>query len=40
MEIKLSEFSKAEVLQYLGWRGSEIPKDVQNQIDECIKITL
>lgn len=40
MELKLSEFSKAEVLQYLGWRGSEIPDDVQKQLDECIKITL
>ena len=40
MELKLSDFSRTEVLQYLGWRGSEIPAEVNAQIDGCMQDTL
>lgn len=40
MEITIDKFSKKEVLQYLNWRGSEIPHDIGEQIDSCIKTTL
>ena len=40
MELVLSDFSHAEVLQYLGWRGSDIPTDVDKQIQVCMTDTL
>lgn len=40
MELKLSGFSRAEVLQYLGWRGSDIPAEVNRQLEDCIRDTL
>lgn len=40
MELVLSDFSRAEVLQYLGWRGSEIPPEVERQIGSCMEDTL
>lgn len=40
MHLHLKSFRRAEVLQYLGWRGSEIPADVDAQIDACIADTL
>lgn len=40
MHLHLKSFRRAEVLQYLGWRGSEIPPDVDAQIDRCISDTL
>lgn len=40
MQLQLDSFHRAEVLQYLGWRGSEIPAEVDAQIDACIAETL
>lgn len=40
MTLQLTEFSRAEVLQYLQWRGSDIPPEVAEQIDGCIAETL
>ena len=40
MQMKLTAFSRAEVLQYLGWRGSDIPLEVDRQIDSCMADTL
>lgn len=40
MELVLSEFSRTEVLQYLGWRGNDIPHEVDRQIQACIEDTL
>ena len=40
MQLQLNQFHRAEVLQYLGWRGSEIPSEVEAQIDGCIAETL
>ena len=36
MTIPLTEINRAEVLQYLGWRGSEIPPEVSAQLDGCM----
>ena len=40
MPIALTELNRAEILQYLGWRGSEIPPDVEAQLGSCIDETL
>lgn len=40
MNVKLSEFNRKEVLQYLRWTGSEIPEEVDALIDSCIAETL
>lgn len=40
LQLQLDSFHRAEVLQYLGWRGSEIPPEVDAQIDRCIAETL
>ncbi len=40
MELTLTGFSRAEVLQYLGWRGSEITPDVEQQLQEGMAQTL
>lgn len=40
LNLELKSFHRTEVLQYLGWRGSEIPPDVETQIDDCIADTL
>ena len=37
MTIPLTEINRAQVLQYLGWRGSEIPPEVSAQLDGCMK---
>lgn len=39
LQLQFDSFHRAEVLQYLGWRGSEIPPEVQRQIDQCITET-
>lgn len=40
MTIPLTEINRAEVLQYLGWRGSEIPPEVAAQLEGCLDETL
>jgi len=40
MAVTLTEINRAEVLQYLGWRGSEIPPEVSAQLDGCLQETL
>ncbi len=40
MAMTLTEINRAEVLQYLGWRGSEIPPEVNAQLDGCLQETL
>ena len=40
MSVTLTEINRAEVLQYLGWRGSEIPPEVNAQLDGCLQETL
>ena len=40
MELSLTSFHREEVLQYLHWRGGEIPPEVNAQIDRCIAETL
>jgi hypothetical protein len=40
MEIQIQGFNRKEVLQYLAWRGSEIPNEVEEQIDRGISDTL
>ncbi len=40
MSVTLSRISRAEVLQYLGWRGSEIPPEVNAQVDGCLQQAL
>ena len=40
MELALDGFSRAEVLQYLGWRGTEIPEEIETQLSGCIADTL
>ena len=37
MAMTLTEINRAEVLQYLGWRGSEIPPEVNAQLDGCLQ---
>lgn len=39
MELSLKSFRREEVLQYLNWRGGEIPPEVNAQIDNCIAET-
>lgn len=36
MALKTTGINRAEVLQYLGWRGSEIPPEVGAQLDDCL----
>ena len=40
MEIHIENFNRKEVLQYLQWRGNEIPADVDAMIDRSITDTL
>lgn len=40
MAMTLTEINRAEVLQYLGWRGSEIPPEVNAKLDGCLQETL
>ncbi len=40
MPIQLNGINRAEVLQYLGWRGSEIPPEVGAQLDACLAETV
>lgn len=40
MSVTLTDINRAEVLQYLGWRGSEIPPEVSSQLDSCLTDTL
>ncbi len=40
MQLNMKSFRRNEVLQYLGWRGNEIPPEVNAQIDACIAETL
>lgn len=40
MEIQIENFNRREVLQYLQWRGNEIPSDVDAMIDQAIADTL
>lgn len=39
MQLNVKSFRRNEVLQYLGWRGNEIPSEVNAQIDTCIAET-
>lgn len=40
MPIALTGLNRTEILQYLGWRGSEIPPEVESQLHSCIDETL
>ncbi len=40
MNLNLNTFNKKEVLQYLRWTGSEIPREVDALIDDCMAQTL
>lgn len=40
MQISIQQINRAEVLQYLGWRGSEIPPEVGAQLDACLAETV
>ncbi len=40
MDIRIERFNRREVLQYLSWRGSEIPADVDAMIDTAMEDTL
>ena len=40
MDIRIDGFSRREVLQYLSWRGSEIPPDIDAMIDTAMADTL
>lgn len=40
MDIQINSFSRREVLQYLSWRGSEIPPDIDAMIDNAMGDTL
>lgn len=40
MQLTLKQFRRTEVLEYLGWRGGEIPQEVDLCIDACIEDTL
>ena len=37
MDIEIEKINRQEVLKYLSYRGSEIPIEINNLIDECIK---
>ncbi len=40
MDIRIEGFNRREVLQYLSWRGSEIPADIDAMIDIAMEDTL
>ncbi len=40
MELKIESFNRREVLQYLAWRGGEIPPDIDALIDSAMAETL
>lgn len=40
MDIKLESFNRREVLQYLLWRGGEIPPEIDALLDDCMAETL
>ena len=40
MELQISAFNRKEVLQYLGWRGTEITEDVEMAINKAIETTM
>jgi hypothetical protein len=40
MELTIDTFNRREVLQYLQWRGSDIPPDIDALIDRAIADTL
>ena len=40
MNLNLNTFNKKEVLQYLRWTGSEIPREVDALIDDCMALSL
>lgn len=40
MNVELKAFNRKEVLQYLQWTGSEIPREVDAMIDDCMAETL
>ncbi len=40
LDIRIERFNKREVLQYLNWRGSEIPADIDAMIADAMEETL
>jgi len=40
MVLTIDGFNRKEVLQYLMWRGSEIPEEIEEMIDSCMEETL